>query len=485
MRIGSNNTIGSPVFVDVSRRDFFGHGLGLSAAGLATLLARDLPGATVESHSNPLAARPPQFAPRAKAVIHLHMVGAPSQLDMFDPKPLLQKRHGEVCPAELTEHLKLAFIGEKKVLAGSPFRFSRQGQAGLEMVEHLPRLAGVADELCVIRSLHTDEINHAPAQMFMHSGFGRGGRPSLGAWTTYGLGSENEDLPAYVVLLSGPAGGAGSQLWSNGFLPSIHQGVRFRSSGDPVLYLSNPAGRSRADGRRLIDAVNSLNAIQLAETSDPEIATRIGQYEMAYRMQASVPELSDLAGETAETLGLYGVEVGKPSFAANCLLARRLVERGVRFIQLFDSDWDHHGGLASRLPSKCSDVDRGMAALITDLRRRGLLDETLVVWGGEFGRTPLAQGADAAGKKTKAGRDHHKNAFTMWLAGGGSRPGMLYGSTDELGFSITEQPVHVHDLNATILHLLGLDHTRLTFRHQGRDYRLTDVHGELVRGVLA
>ncbi|MEY3032502.1 MAG: hypothetical protein RLZZ622_977, partial [Planctomycetota bacterium] len=294
MQIGSNDTTDRPVFVDVSRRDFFGSGLGLSAAGLATLLARDLPGATAESHPNPLAARPPQFAPRAKAVIHLHMVGAPSQLDMFDPKPLLQKRHGEVCPAELTEHLKLAFIGEKKVLAGSPFRFSRQGQAGLEMVEHLPRLAGVADELCVIRSLHTDEINHAPAQMFMHSGFGRGGRPSLGAWTTYGLGSENEDLPAYVVLLSGPAGGAGSQLWSNGFLPSIHQGVRFRSSGDPVLYLSNPAGRSRADGRRLIDAVNGLNAIQLAETSDPEIATRIGQYEMAYRMQASVPELTEL-----------------------------------------------------------------------------------------------------------------------------------------------------------------------------------------------
>jgi len=485
MQIASDDTIGSPAFVDVTRRDFFGGGLGLSAAGLATLLARDLPGAAAESSTNPLAARPPQFAPQAKAVIHLHMVGAPSQLDMFDPKPLLAKRHGETCPAELTEHLKLAFIGEQKVLAGSPFKFSRQGQAGLELVEHLPRLAGVVDELCLIRSVHTDEINHAPAQMFMHSGFGRGGRPSLGAWTTYGLGSENEDLPAYVVLLSGPAGGAGSQLWSNGFLPSIHQGVRFRSSGDAVLYLSNPAGRSRADGRRLIDTVNGLNAIQLADTSDPEIATRIGQYEMAYRMQASVPELSDLAGETAETLGLYGVEVGRPSFAANCLLARRLVERGVRFIQLFDSDWDHHGSLATRLPAKCRDVDRGMAALITDLRRRGLLDETLVVWGGEFGRTPLAQGADAAGKKTKAGRDHHKNAFTMWLAGGGSRAGMVYGATDELGFSITEQPVHVHDLNATILHLLGLDHTRLTFRHQGRDYRLTDVHGELVHGVLA
>lgn len=473
-----------PRFLDVSRREFFSRGLGLSAAGLATLLARDLPAAAAGS-ANPLAARPPHFAPRAKAVIHLHMVGAPSQLDLLDPKPLLNKRHGETCPAELTKNLKLAFIGDKKVLAGSPFRFSRQGQSGLNMVELLPHLAKVADELCVIRSLHTDEINHAPAQMFMHSGFGRGGRPTLGAWTTYGLGSVNDDLPAYVVLLSGPAGGAGSQLWSNGFLPSIHQGVQFRSAGDPVLYLSNPAGRSRHDARRLLDAVNGLNEIELARTADPEIATRIGQYEMAFRMQASVPELSDLSTETAETLALYGVTPGKPSFAANCLLARRLVERGVRFIQLFDSDWDHHGGLASRLPSKCLDVDQGMAALLADLRRRGLLDETLVVWGGEFGRTPLAQGSNSDGKQTKAGRDHHKDAFTMWLAGAGTRPGLIHGATDELGFSITESPVHVHDLNATILHLLGLEHTRLTFRHQGRDYRLTDVHGELIRGILA
>ena len=473
-------------FLDVSRRHFFRQGLGLSAVGLSTLLASDSPVAQEPGVRNRSLGHASHFSPRAKSVIHLHMVGAPSQLDMLDPKPVLSKRHGENCPEALLDGLKLAFIGDKKVLAGSPFQFSKQGNVGLDVVEHLPCLGGVADELCVVRSLHTDEINHAPAQMFMHSGFGRGGRPSLGAWTTYGLGSENENLPAYVVLLSGPAGGAGSQLWSSGFLPSIHQGVRFRSSGDPVLYLSNPAGRSRKDGRRLLDTVNGLNSLRLAETEDPEIATRISQYEMAFRMQASVPDLTDLSTETIETLELYGVEPGKPSFAANCLLARRLIERGVRFVQLFDSDWDHHGNLKIRLPAKCRDVDQGMAALVADLRRRGLLDETLVVWGGEFGRTPLAQGNvdTPTTKKRKPGRDHHKNAFTMWLAGGGTKPGTIYGATDELGFSITNNPVHVHDLNATILQLLGFDHTKLTFRYQGRDYRLTDVHGDVMHDIL-
>ena len=469
------------MFLDVSRRAFFQQGLGLSAAGLSTLLARDLPAAP----TSPLAPHQPHFPARAKAVIHLHMVGAPSQLDLFDPKPELVARDGETCPQEIADKLELAFIGNEKRLSGSGFAFVRHGQAGLAMSEHLPRLGNRADDLCLIHSLHTDEINHAPAQMFMHSGFGRGGRPSLGAWTTYGLGSESDDLPAYVVLLSGPPGGAGSQLWSNGFLPSVHQGVRFRSSGEPVLALNNPPGRSRADQRRVIDAVTELNELQLADTGDPEIATRISQYEMAFRMQASVPELTDLRSETAETLALYGVEAGTPSFAANCLLARRLVERGVRFVQLFDSDWDHHGDLDSRLPKKCRDVDQGMAALLEDLGRRGLLEDTLVVWGSEFGRTPLAQGTDSNGKKRKLGRDHHKDAFTMWLSGGGTKTGQAYGATDDLGFSITDQPVHVHDLNATILHLLGFDHTRLTFRHQGRDYRLTDVHGEVVRGLLA
>jgi len=474
-----------PTFLDVSRRQFFHQGLGLSAAGLATLLARDLPAQATADATRPLAPRSPHSAPRAKAVIYLHMVGAPSQLDMFDPKPELVARDGETCPQEIADRLELAFIGEEKRLSGSSFHFGQHGDAGVAIVEHLPRLAGQANELCLIHSLHTDEINHAPAQMFLHSGFGRGGRPSLGAWTTYGLGSECDDLPAYVVLLSGAAGGAGSQLWSNGFLPSIHQGVRFRSDGDPVLALSSPPGRTRAGQRRVIDAVNQLNQLQLADVGDPEIATRISQYELAFRMQASVPELTDLSGETTETLALYGAEPGRPSFAANCLLARRLVERGVRFVQLFDSDWDHHGDLSSRFPKKCRDIDQGMAALLTDLRRRGLLDDTLVVWGSEFGRTPLSQGANNAGKKTKLGRDHHKDAFTMWMAGGGVKRSTVHGRTDELGFSITENPVHVHDLNATILHLLGLEHTRLTFRHQGRDYRLTDVHGNVVREILA
>jgi hypothetical protein len=333
--------------------------------------------------------------------------------------------------------------------------------------------------------MHTNEINHAPAQMFLHTGFGQGGRPSMGSWVTYGLGTDNRDLPSYVVMLSGPPGGAGTSLWSTGFLPSVYQGVQFRSSGEPVLFLNNPEGHSRADRRRVLDAVSALNAAQLNTVGDPEIATRISQYEMAYRMQASVPELMDIKGESQATLDLYGAQPGKASFANNCLLARRLVERGVRFVQLFDSDWDHHGGLKQRITTKAKDVDQAMAALVRDLKQRGLLDETLVIWGGEFGRTPLRQGIDGTGGKTSPGRDHHKDAYTMWMAGGGVKPGVTYGKTDELGFNIAENPVHTHDLNATVLHLLGLDHERLTFRYQGRDYRLTDVHGELVRGVLA
>jgi hypothetical protein len=472
-----------PAFLDVSRRDFFGQGIGIATAALTALLGRDLPAMTAAA-THPLAAKPPPQPARAKAVIHLHMIGGPSQLDLFDPKPALVARDGEACPQTFLEGLELAFIGETKVLQGSPFAFARHGRAGIAMSELLPHLAGVADDLCLVRGVHTDEINHAPAQMFLHTGFGRGGRPTLGAWTTYGLGSENDDLPAYVVLLSGPTGGAGAQLWSNGFLPGIHQGVPFRSGRDPVLSLGNPAGYDRVDRRRLLDAIGALNAMRFADIHDPEIATRIGQYEMAYRMQASVPELTDLATESAETLALYGVTPGKPSFAANCLLARRLVERGVRFVQLFDADWDHHGGLATRLPAKCRDVDRGMAALVTDLRRRGLLDETLVAWGGEFGRTPLAQGIDGQGGRTAPGRDHHAAATSMWFAGGGVRAGHVFGATDDFGFAVVEDPVHVHDLNATILHLLGFDHQRLTFRHQGRDYRLTDVAGNVVQEIV-
>lgn len=462
-------------FLHVSRRHLFKQtGFSLGTAALGSLLARESK-AALQSH----------FAPKAKHVIYLHMIGAPSQLDLFDYKPMLQKLDGHKCPDELLKGKRFAFIGGEMSLAGSEFKFSKFGQSGAEMSELLPHLSTVADDICIIKSLHTNEINHAPAQMFLHTGFGQGGRPGMGAWVAYGLGTENADLPAYVVLLSGPPGGAGTALWGTGFLPSVHQGVQFRGSGEPVLFLNNPEGHSRSDRRRVLDAVRELNTAQLNTVQDPEIATRISQYEMAFRMQASVPELMDIKGESQATLDLYGAQPGKASFANNCLLARRLVERGVRFVQLFDSDWDHHGGLKNRIAAKAKDVDQAMAALVRDLKQRGLLDETLIIWGGEFGRTPLRQGIDGNGGKTSPGRDHHKDAYTMWMAGGGVKPGITYGKTDELGFNIAENPVHTHDLNATVLHLLGLDHERLTFRYQGRDYRLTDVHGELVRGVMA
>jgi hypothetical protein len=474
----------------ICRRAFLrSSGLGLGAAALATLLNRGrlaAAGPDPATASAPAtASRRPHFPPRAKHVIYLHMIGAPSQLDLFDFKPALASHDGQPCPERLLEGKQFAFIGGEMTLAGSQFRFKRHGQSGHEISELLPHLAGVADEIAVVRSMQTEEINHAPAQMFLHSGFGRGGRPSFGSWLTYGLGSECDDLPAYVVLLSGPPGGAGTSLWSSGFLPSVYQGVQFRSSGDPVLFLSNPEGQSQGDRRRVLDALADLNRHRLGVVGDPEIATRISQYEMAFRMQTSVPELMDVSKETPETLALYGVQPGKPSFAANCLLARRLVERGVRIIELYDSDWDHHNDLAKRLPAKTRDVDRPMAALIADLKRRGLLDETLVIWGAEFGRTPLRQGISGAGTKTTPGRDHHKDAFTVWLAGGGIKPGVAHGKTDEFGFNVAEDPVQVHDLNATALHLLGLDHERLTFTYQGREFRLTDVFGQVVKPLLA
>jgi hypothetical protein len=370
-------------------------------------------------------------------------------------------------------------------LAGSRYQFKQHGESGQHLSELLPHLSTVADDLTILRGMHTDEINHAPAQMFLHTGFGRGGRPSFGSWAVYGLGSESQNLPAYVVMLSGAAGGAGTSLWSTGFLPSVYQGVQFRSSGDPVLFLSNPKGHSAADRRRVLDTISELNETRLADVGDPEIATRIDQYEMAFRMQTSVPELMDLSGETQATLNLYGAKRGRASFANNCLLARRLVERGVRMVQLYDSDWDHNSNLPQRLSAKCKDVDQALAGLITDLKERGLLDDTLVIWGGEFGRTPVRQAVSGSGAKTSPGRDHHKDAYTMWLAGGGTKPGMTYGQTDEFGFNVVENSVHVHDLNATVLHLLGLDHERLTFEYQGREFRLTDVHGRVVRDILA
>lgn len=465
-----------------SRRGFLGaSGFSLGSIALAELMSQDVAGGV---EKNPLTLRPPHFAPKAKHVIYLHMVGAPSQLDLFDPKPELVKRHNQPCPEEVTRNRDFAFIGKTSTLAGSPWAFHPHGQSGQMMSELLPNLAGVADELAVIRSMHTDEINHAPAQMLLHSGFGRGGRPSLGSWVTYGLGSENQDLPGYVVLLSGPPGGAGTSLWSPGFLPSVYQGIQFRSKGDPVLFLSSPDGYRPQDRRRELDALRELNQRQLEVTGDTETETRISQYEMAFRMQTSVPELMSISGESSELLNMYGARPGEASFANNCLLARRLVERGVRLIELYDADWDHHGGLLQRLPAKCKDVDQAMAALIRDLRNRDLLDETLIVWGSEFGRTPLSQGGAGKGNEVP-GRDHHKDAYTMWLAGGGIRGGVSYGRTDDFGMDIAENPVHVHDLNATILHLLGLNHERLTYRYQGREFRLTDVHGTVIEAILA
>ncbi|MDZ4287489.1 MAG: DUF1501 domain-containing protein, partial [Prosthecobacter sp.] len=383
-------------FLDVSRRDFFKRGgYGLGSVALGSLLARDLPGAiAAPAHDT---SPGPHFAPKAKHVIYLHMIGAPSQLDLFDYKPVLQEHDGQTCPEELLKGKRFAFIGGKMTLSGTTQKFGKHGQSGAELSGLLPNLATVADDICILKGLHTNEINHAPAQMFLHTGFGQGGRPSMGAWVTYGLGAENQDLPSYVVLLSGPPGGAGTTLWSTGFLPSVHQGVQFRGSGEPVLFLNNPEGHNRSDRRRVLDAVAALNQQNLGVVGDPEIATRISQYEMAYRMQASVPELMDISREGKTTLDMYGAQPGKASFANNCLLARRLVERGVRIVQLYDSDWDHHGNLNTRLAAKAKDVDRGMAALVRDLKQRGLLDETLIIWGGEFGRTPLQQGADGQG----------------------------------------------------------------------------------------
>jgi uncharacterized protein (DUF1501 family) len=466
----------SPLY-HLSRREFLGHiGLGLGGAALAML----------EAHGGEsLAAKKPHHEPRAKHIIYMHMIGAPSQIDLLDPKPALVQWDGKPCPDEMLRGKRFAFLGARPTFAKSPYAFARRGQSGQEVSELLPYFANVVDNVCVIRSMKTDEINHAPGQMFLHSGFSRGGRPALGSWLAYGLGSESQELPAYVVLQSGPLGGAGTALWSSAFLPSIYQGVAFRNTGDAVPFLSNPKGTTAADRRRVLDTVRDLNQIAEAEAGDPEINTRIDQYEMAFRMQTSVPELTDLSRENAETLKLYGVQPGKPSFATNCLLARRLIERGVRIVELFDADWDHHDNIILKLPAKCKEVDQAMSALVRDLKERGLLDKTLVVWGSEFGRTPLRQTFDDAGPIVKPGRDHHKDAFTIWLAGGGVKAGHSHGRTDETGFNIAEGGVHIHDLNATLLHLMGLDHERLTYKYQGRDFRLTDVAGRVVREILA
>jgi hypothetical protein len=468
----------------LTRRALFERvGMGIGSIALSSLLAQESRGDAIADSQ---AARPPHFPPRAKNVIFLHMVGAPSQLELFDQKPVLAKYDGQPCPKHLIEGQRFAFLRGHPSLLGPRFKFAKHGESGLELSELLPHLATVADEIAVVKSLHTEQINHGPAQLMFHTGFGRFGRPSLGSWVSYGLGSENHDLPAYVVMITGKVAGAGSALWGSGFLPGVHQGVEFRSQGDPVLFLSNPAGVTPTDRRRLLDGIQALNQQQLADVGDPEIATRISQYEMAFRMQSSVPELMDTSDEPAAIRELYGAKPGQASFANNCLLARRLVERGVRFVQLFHADWDTHGNIDTGLPARTKEVDQPMAALVKDLKQRGLLDETLVVWGGEFGRTPMLQGTDADDNPAaKPGRDHHKDAFSIWLAGGGIKGGTTVGQTDDLGYTIAEDPVHINDFHATLLHLLGLNHERLTFKYQGRQYRLTDVAGKVVTALLA
>ena len=431
------------------------------------------------------------IAPKAKRVIYLFMHGGPSQLDLFDHKPGLKKLHGQELPASVRGDQRLTGMtsGQKSLpITSSLFDFAQHGQSGAWVSELLPHTAKMVDELCFIRSMHTEAINHDPAVTFLQTGHQQPGRPSFGAWLSYGLGSANRSLPAFVVLTSRgsaarPADPLYARLWGSGFLPSNHQGVAFRSAGDPVLYLSNPAGVDAETRRDQLDVIGALNRRQLDHQHDPEIATRIAQYEMAFRMQSSVPELTAIQNESAATLAAYGPQSLQPgTFAANCLLARRMAEQGVRFIQLYHRGWDQHYNLPSDLRLQCRDVDQPAAALIADLKQRGMLDDTLVVWGGEFGRTTYSQGKLEA---TNHGRDHHGRCFTMWLAGGGIKPGTVHGETDDFCFNVARDPVHVHDLNATLLHQLGIDHTKLTYRFQGRDYRLTDVHGSVVRGVIA
>ena len=474
----------------ITRRHFFKNcGIGLGTVALASLVNEKLFAAESAAPVNPLAPKKPHFPAKAKRMIYLHMAGSPSQLDLFDYKPKLQELNGKDCPESLFKKERFAFIKGVPKMLGTPHTFQRHGKSGAELSELLPHLATVVDDIAIVKSMHTDQFNHAPAQLFLHTGAPRQGRPSMGAWLTYGLGSESRDLPAFVVLVSGgktPDGG--SSLWGSGFLPTVYQGIQCRSQGDPVLYVSNPPGMSPQLRRRSLDAIRDLNELQLRDVHDPETMTRISQYELAYRMQTSVPEIMQIDKEPKAIHELYGTEPGKVSFANNCLLARRLLERGTRFVQIFHWGWDQHGDskendIRDGLARQTKQTDRACTALIKDLKQRGLLEDTLIVWGGEFGRTPMNE--DRTKNKDLLGRDHHPHAFTIWMAGGGIKPGISYGTTDEFGYHVAENQVHIHDLQATILHCLGLDHTKLTYRFQGRDFRLTDVYGEVVDGLLA
>lgn len=458
----------------------------LGAIALQTLQGQ---GSALPPEVNPMAPRVSHHGAKAKRVIYLHMSGGPPNLDLFDYKPELVRHDGQNCPDSILKGRTFAFTTGVPKLMGTPRTFKQYGKAGMWMSDACPNFHSIADEITMVRSMHTDQFNHAPAELLLFTGHTRQGRPSLGSWTTYGLGTENQDLPGFVTLISSgtqPSGGQG--LWGSGFIPSVYQGVQCRSKGDPVLYASDPAGMNRSLRRRTLDALRELNEQQVAELGHPETVTRIAQYELAYRMQMSVPEVMDISKEPAKVIEEYGAQPGGASFANNCLLARRLVEKGVRFVQLFDWGWDFHGtsegsGITDGLTKKMAETDRPVAALIKDLKQRGLLEDTLVIWGGEFGRTPFREGRTAASKVL--GRDHYPDCFTLFMAGGGVKSGFDYGATDDLGFSVAEKKVHVHDFQATIMHLLGFDHERFTYRFQGRNYRLTDVHGHVVKDILA
>ncbi len=475
----------------LSRRWFLREcGLGLGKISLATLLA-DAYGARTRAAStaasaviptDPLAPKIPHFPGRARAVIHLFMAGAPSQLDLFDFKPELTKLEGKPLPPSVIGGQRYAFIRPDAAVMAPRFKFRKYGRCGLELSEMLPHIGSVADELCLVRSTHTDQFNHAPAQIFFNTGFSQPGRPSIGSWVTYGLGCESRNLPAFVVMSTGAGISGGAANWSSGFLPTTFTGVRFRNQGDPILDVASPPGADARLQRDTLDVVRALNEQRLGTVGDPEIATRIAAGEMAFRLQTSAPELMNLRSESPETLALYGCDPDKPSFARACLLARRMVERGVRFINIYHEGWDAHSDVVGNHTGNCRATDQASAALVKDLKRLGLLDSTLVVWGGEFGRTPMVETNPSLGRSL--GRDHHPQAFSVWLAGGGIKGGLAYGATDELGFHSVENPVHVHDLQATILHCLGFDHERLTFEFQGRRYRLTDVHGHVVRDLV-
>jgi hypothetical protein len=472
----------------IARRHFFRDcGYGIGKAALASLLMESAraqtAGVNPAARKDPFAPKQPHFPGKAKAVIHLFMAGAPSQLDLFDCKPELARLEGKPLPPEVIKGQRYAFIRPDAGVLGPRFKFAKHGKSGVELSEMLPHLAKVVDDIAILKAIHTDQFNHAPAQIFFNTGFGQPGRPSMGSWVTYGLGCETRDLPAFVVMSTGTGISGGSANWSSGFLPTVYTGTRFRNQGDPILNVSSPAGFDAETERETHSLIGELNRSRLGVVGDPEIATRTAAYEMALRLQTAAPELTDLRKEPKQVLDLYGADPAKPSFARACLLARRMVQRGVRFITIYHEGWDGHSDVAGNLRSNCGATDRASAALVADLKRLGMLDSTLVVWGGEFGRTPMVESNPALGRSL--GRDHHPQAFTIWMAGGGIKPGVTLGRTDDLGFHPVEGAVHVHDVQATILNRLGLDHEKLTFRHAGRDFRLTDVFGKVIENVLA